>query len=166
MRATVQNVMLCYEYNIKEEADVAQTELCGISSDPRPVSLKTCVYQKLCHRQDTTSEIEEYLPDRPSLSAFALVIEVGLGNIFQKCCDELDVSEDVDLEVCQIGRLPLCVLTVSTQVQFSKSASGSLLFDAASATATKTAVILPRMTVLVTTFMLWLTGISKDQRRL
>ena len=89
--------MLHHENNIEEDRHIAQSKLDRIPQDPGPVALQTRIDDQLRNGQNTTYNIQEYLPDAPTHSRFQLVIRPHLRHVFYQRHHQLDIPNSGNL---------------------------------------------------------------------
>jgi len=99
--------MLDDEDDIKYQADVRQPKLHRIAGQSRPVGLQCAVDEKLQQAQDATTEVQEYLTNRPAHCGFAVEVRRRLWDVFEDREEEFDVGQAVDLVEVLANTTPL-----------------------------------------------------------
>ena len=89
--------MLHHEYDIEENADVAQCEFDRISRHSGPIMLQIAVDSKLSNRQYSTHEVKEYLVDGPAVRRVVSIVGEDLRHVFDERDEELDVGDGIYL---------------------------------------------------------------------
>lgn len=88
--------MLGHEANIVQHGYIAQGKLYRVARDAGPVALKVRVDALLGNAENTTSKVEQDLPDAPALGALVLRIVVQLWRVLDERHKELDVRDGID----------------------------------------------------------------------
>ncbi len=89
--------MLRKETNVKEHADVAQSELHRVSYNPRPIMLAIRIDGELTEREHATTEVKQYLVDRPTARRLISMVGEKLWHIFENRYQKLNIGNGVNL---------------------------------------------------------------------
>lgn len=95
--AMVKDKVLDDEYDIEHDADVRKAQFQWISGNAAPVALKTGINDELDQRQYAPRDVKQDLLDTPAYGGFAVEIDNHLGNVLEKCTDELHIAHGVKL---------------------------------------------------------------------
>lgn len=93
---SINDVMLGNEDCVKDHANVCEEELDWVSSDATPISFEVTIDGKLGDAEDAASEIEQDLPDAPTLRALIADIGQQLGRKLDEGDEQLDVTQSID----------------------------------------------------------------------
>lgn len=95
-RATVDHIVLHDKDGIVDESNVAEGKLDRVARNATPVALKPAVNPLLRDAENAADEIQQDLPDAPSLGALIAPVGDDLGRVLDESYEQLDVTDGVD----------------------------------------------------------------------